>query len=71
MVRYPCKGCMKRTAGCHAKCKEYLEAKELDRIDKEKQAADKAAGQFLGCGQSRRDNYYRRTKKSVKITGMK
>lgn len=71
MVRYPCKGCMKRVPGCHAKCEEYQAAREKDREEKQKRAAAKAAEQLLSSGQSKRDNHFRRAKKNVKITGIK
>lgn len=34
-MKTPCKDCTKRTIGCHAECKEYLEfQKENERIKK-------------------------------------
>lgn len=71
MVRYPCKGCGKRMPGCHAGCEEYQAAREADRLEKQKRAAAKAADELIGAGQNRRDNYYRRVKKNVKIAGFK
>lgn len=71
MVRYPCKGCGKRRQGCHADCEQYQAAKETDRLEKKKMAAAKAADDFIGAEQCRRDNCYRRLKRHVKITGIK
>lgn len=71
MVRYPCNKCGKRRPGCHANCKDYLEAREADLLEKKKRAAAKAADELIGAGQCRRDNYYRRMKKNVKIAGFK
>ena len=71
MVRYPCKGCEKRRPGCHAGCEEYHAAREADRLEKQKRAAAKAADELIRAGQNRRDNYYRRMKKNVKIAGFK
>lgn len=43
MTKYPCKGCKKRTATCHADCKEYHDAKAEDA---EKSAARKKQLEF-------------------------
>ena len=42
-VPNPCYGCEKRSAECHAHCKEHAEASELKRLEREEIKARKRA----------------------------
>ena len=51
MTTFSCKGCEKRTPGCHARCEKYLKEKaEHDRL---KAAEDKRRDIDLGIREQR------------------
>ena len=52
-----CLKCKKRHMGCHAKCADYLEAKErLDKIKEEMQKEKKHGRLLCGCGKAQKEN---------------
>jgi len=45
-VMSPCKGCTKRSVGCHTACKEYAEYKDTLEANRAKIAAQNAEQNF-------------------------
>lgn len=70
MINYPCKGCLNRKPGCHAKCEEYQAAKQMDHERRQAAQADREANRLLSIGAGKRQGKYRRSvKRDLKLKG--
>ena len=59
-----CNKCTKRYMGCHAKCADYLEAKErLDKIKEEIQKEKSTAGYFVDVARRKKKMFREKNKK--------
>jgi hypothetical protein len=64
MTTFSCKGCEKRTPGCHARCEKYLKEKaEYDRL---KAAEDKRRDIQIGIWEQRSIKVDKATKRRWK-----